>query len=593
MTRIFCLLMTLLAIKDVLCGEPNPPNFPSTVRVFEASDTDISKVVNEAFSKNGGHVPANHGQFSGERYAFLFKPGNYSADVPVGYYTSIYGLGESPNDVIFNGDRGVYAEEGDYNYQGGSLCTFWRSAENFRTTSSHDWQVGKGMIWAVSQASPLRRVVVDHDLNLFEYQPPATAAGYSSGGYIANSKISGDLRFGSQQQFCVRNVDLGKEVDVPPVWNGVFVGCSGSVPTSHCGTGNNAHPIVTAKTSPKIAEKPFITSDLSGRFILNVPKLQTDSIGSNFDQETTKIDFENVYVTQLNDDAETINTKLAEGLDVVISPGIYYLSTSLRVTRSEQVILGLGMATLVTTSDEPCIVVPDAFQGVRIAGLLLEAKSETVSSLLMWGIEGGGNISNPGVLSDVFARNGVFTNETESSSIDTMLRIASDSVIIDNTWLWRADHDSNGAANMKDNHVNHGLYVKGDDVFAYGLAVEHTLQDLTIWDGDRGQVFFYQSELPYGVDQESFGDKYYVGYRVGSNVTSHNAYGVGVYQFFRDHAVTVKSGIQVPDALVSSFVSPFTVFLNGLGKIEHVINNLGDTTASGVVTAYVCESSSH
>ena len=464
-------------------------------------------MVNAAFAKNGGHVPANNGQFSTERYAFLFKPGNYSADVPVGYYTSIYGLGESPNDVVFNGDKGVYAEEGDYQYEGGALCTFWRSAENFRTTSSHDWQVGKGMIWAVSQAAPLRRVVVDNDLNLFEYQPPATAAGYSSGGYIANSKVNGDIRFGSQQQFCVRNVDLGKEVDVPPVWNGVFVGCSGSVPTSHCGTANNAHPIVTAKTSPKIAEKPFISFE-SERFILNVPKLQTDSMGSNFDQDVTKIDFENVYVTKLTDDSDGINAKLAQGLDVIISPGIYYLKTSLRVTRSDQVILGLGMATLVTTSDQPCIVVPDNLDGVRIAGLLLEAKSETVSSLLLWGISGGGNTSNPGVMSDVFARNGVFTTETVSSSIDTMVRVASDSVIIDNTWLWRADHDTNGAATMKDNHVNHGLYVKGDDVIAYGLAVEHTLEDLTIWDGERGQVYFYQSELPYGVDQASFGDKY-------------------------------------------------------------------------------------
>ena len=75
---------------------------------------------------------------------------------------------------------------------------------------------------------------------------------------------------------------------------------------------------------------------------------------------------------------------------------------------------------------------------------------------------------------------------------------------------------------------------------------------------------------------------------MGSNVTSHNAYGVGVYQFFRDHAVTVQSGIQVPDGLVSSFVSPFTVFLNGLGTIQHAINNLGDPTAVGTVTSYVC-----
>jgi hypothetical protein len=63
-------------------------------------------------------------------------------------------------------------------------------------------------------------------------------------------------------------------------------------------------------------------------------------MGSNFDQDVTKIDFENVYVTQLTDDSDVINAKLAQGLDVIISPGIYYLKTSLRVTRSDQVILG-------------------------------------------------------------------------------------------------------------------------------------------------------------------------------------------------------------------------------------------------------------
>ena len=40
----------------------------------------------------------------------------------------------------------------------------------------------------------------------------------------------------------------------------------------------------------------------------------------------------------------------------------------------------------------------------------------------------------------------------------------------------------------------------------YGLAVEHTLKDLTVWRGERGRTFFYQSELPYGVNQAQFGD---------------------------------------------------------------------------------------
>lgn len=49
-------------------------------------------------------------------------------------------------------------------------------------------------------------------------------------------------------------------------------------------------------------------------------------------------------------------------------------------------------------------------------------------------------------------------------------------------------------------------------VTTYGLAVEHTEQDLTLWAGTGGQVFFYQSELPYIVNQQQFGDP---GYAVG------------------------------------------------------------------------------
>jgi len=487
---VLIVLVACAGMSSVQATEPNPPNWPSSVRVFDPSDNDIESTVNAAFKVNGGHNPANNGQFSKERYAFLFKPGTYAVDVPVGYYTSVYGLGDSPNDVVFSGDKGVYAEEGDYNFQGGALCTFWRSAENFRTTSAHNWQVGTGMIWAVSQASPLRRIVVDNDLSLFEYQPPAYAAGYSSGGFIANSEIKGDLKFGSQQQFMVRNVNLGQKIDTPPVWNGVFVGCAGEIPESHCGSkGTSQHPIVTAAKTPSIAEKPFISFE-SEKYFLNVPKLRIDSTGNSFDDEVNPIDFSKVYVTNVNDDAATINSKLAQGLHIVISPGIYYLDTSLQVTYSNQVLLGLGMATLVTTSHEPCITVGDRLDGVRnththtlplslktytpklqvrIAGLLLEAKVSQTSSLLLWGSSTyKGDSTNPGILSDVFARNGVFTDETVSSSVDTMVSIYSGNVIIDNTWLWRADHDSKGVVDQSENPTKHGLYVHGDDVIAYG-----------------------------------------------------------------------------------------------------------------------------
>jgi hypothetical protein len=133
------------------------------------------------------------------------------------------------------------------------------------------------------------------------------------------------------------------------------------------------------------------------------------------------------------------------------------------------------------------------------------------------------------------------------------------------------------------------MHVRGDDVTLYGAAVEHTLGDLLLWEGERGATYFYQSELPYDVTQANFGDKGYVGYRVAPGVTSHKGFGIGVYHFFRDNAVTVQTAIVAPAALESSFVSPLTVYLNGKGSVQHVINDKGNvTTGPATSTAYWC-----
>ena len=112
-------------------------------------------------------------------------------------------------------------------------------------------------------------------------------------------------------------------------------------------------------------------------------------------------------------------------------------------------------------------------------------------------------------------------------------------MILDDIWLWRADHHVAGSTMYSQNPNQVGIEVNGENVIAYGLAVEHTLEDLVRWNGDFGKVFFYQSELPYDVTQDNFGDKEFVSYRVGDNVSHHEAYGIGSYTFFRDNNVKV------------------------------------------------------
>jgi len=169
-----------------------------------------------------------------------------------------------------------------------------------------------------------------------------------------------------------------------------------------------------------------------------------------------------------------------------------------------------------------------------------------------------------------------------------MAVINSGNVVIDNSWFWRADHDTSGNVVNSENPNLHGIVVNGNAVTAYGLASEHQLQDLVVWNGENGRVYFYQSEYPYDVTQDNYGTPAYVSYRVNSSVQNHHAWGVGVYSFFRDHAVTVANGIASGTASGVQFVNSITVFLNGLGQITHVVNGKGATVSAAGQTSYQC-----
>lgn len=170
-----------------------------------------------------------------------------------------------------------------------------------------------------------------------------------------------------------------------------------------------------------------------------------------------------------------------------------------------------------------------------------------------------------------------------------MLQINSGHVLIDDIWLWRADHSVDGLIKDSKNPVATGLQVNGDYVTGYGLAVEHTLGNLLEWNGNYGQTYFYQSELPYDVTQENFGDKGFVGYKVADNVTNHDAWGVGVYTFFRDYSVTVINGIQTPATNGINFVDSLAVYLNGGGGIVNIIDHDGKQVSSSQQVSWECD----
>jgi predicted heme/steroid binding protein len=116
--------------------------------------------------------------------------------------------------------------------------------------------------------------------------------------------------------------------------------------------------------------------------------------------------------------------------------------------------------------------------------------------------------------------------------------------------------------------------VNGDNVIGYGTFCEHTLKNLLEWNGENGRNYFFQSELPYDVDHR-YNDDGYVGYKVADNVQNHEAWGTGVYTFFRDNEVWMNSGIKAPTNTGVKFHNSFSRFLTGSGGIKHIIDDQG------------------
>lgn len=290
---------------------------------------------------------------------------------------------------------------------------------------------------------------------------------------------------------------------------------------------------------------------------------------------------------------------------VVLSPAIYELEAPLEVCTPGQVVLGLGLATLVPTNATAAVSFcgGGGAAGARLAGVLVQAGARVGGraspTLVHWqggdhdqGAANAANASEAGFMHDVFARVGGPDGSVATPvAAEVMVRVDASNVIGDNLWLWRADHIDPGAGSCCSNDCAHGLLVSGDDVTMYGLAVEHTQRELTQWAGERGTTVFYQSELPYEVDASQWPSDW-TGYRVNETVEAHNAYGVGVYTFFRDHEVTVDTAIRAPDGVVGSFVAPLAVKLNGNGGANHVLNALGDPVLQTTDISYVCAASS-
>ena len=510
---------------------------------------------------NAWFAQQERAHFTDRRYAVLLKPGAHQLDINVGFFTQVAGLGLQPGDVTVTGH--VHAEA-DW-AKGMALVNFWRAVENMtvRPPDGADR-------WAVSQAAPYRRVHLAGDLALDD-------GGWSSGGFLADCRIDGTIRSGTQQQWFTRTSDIGGWQGAN--WNMMFMGVTGAPRGSF-----PEPPYTTLPSVPLIREKPFLFVEADGQWAVFVPALRRDAVGISWQRRPKGrvVPLDAFLIATPATPVAVINSALAAGRHLLLTPGVYRLQAPIRVVHADTVVLGIGLATLLSEAGNAAMTIADV-PGVSIAGLLIDAGPRSSPVLMQVGPSGAArdHRANPTLLADIFFRVG---GATVGNAV-TCLEINSHHVVADHLWIWRADHGDrdNGRVHVgwSESRGDHGLIVNGDDVSCYGLFVEHFQRWQTVWNGENGRTFFYQNELPYDPPSQQAwrrdSARGWAAYKVADHVRHHEAVGMGVYaNFTADPSIVLASAVEVPDAPGVHVENVTTISLGGgKGTIAHPVNNVG------------------
>jgi hypothetical protein len=561
------------------------PDFGPNVKVLDPSmsTAQIKATVDAIAARQVPH------QFGDGRFALLFEPGTYgSATDPlnfqVGYYTDVAGLGASPDDVTIHGTVDAL-NQCDASGSCTALTNFWRSLSNLRIdVAGKTGCPGFGEFWATSQAAPMRRVDVHGPMTLMDF---CTNPAFASGGVIADSRFSAQVINGSQQQYLVRDSELGGGWS-NAVWNQVFAGVQGAPAQSF-----PTPPFTTLDRDPVSREKPFLQVDAAGRYSVFVPAARTDSTGTTWGAAPAAgraIPISRFFIARPSDSVKTINRALSRGQNLIFTPGVYDIDRTIEVKRRDTIVLGLGLATFEAQDG----VVPravDGVPGVDVAGLLFDAGPVNSPVLLRVGKAHGNNhadASDPTALQDVFFRIG----GAHVGRATVSLAVNSDHVILDDIWAWRADHGA--GVGWTTNTADNGVVVNGDDVSASGLFVEHYQRYEVVWNGERGRTIMFQNEMPYDPpDQASFqhdGILGWAAYKVAADVGTHEGFGLGSYAFFEvNPAIHAAHAFEVPERPGVRLHDILSLSITNAGTIDHVVNDFGPPTDANTNPSDVVE----
>jgi hypothetical protein len=277
-----------------------------------------------------------------------------------------------------------------------------------------------------------------------------------------------------------------------------------------------------------------------------------------------------------------INAALDRGRNLILTPGVYELHGTIDVSHPDTIVLGLGFATLIPQDGQVAMRVAQA-PGVKLSGIIFDAGPQNSPALLVVGGRQAGDPTDPALLQDIFFRIG----GAEAGEATTSLIVNAGNTILDDVWAWRADHGA--GAGWTSNRADTGVVVDGDNVHAYGLAVEHYQRYEVVWNGQNGEDIFFQNEMPYDPPSQaawmaSPTADGYAAFLVSPRVRTFQGYGMGSYSFFNQGVpIFATQAFQSPDPPGVQFHDLLTVFLDathGSGGINSVINGVGGASTA-------------
>ena len=496
------------------CRHGKKPNFGNTVYVISPDDITSIFPANDVTSP--AHPTAfqqlqrilltqNSGEFfnegHGEGIMVYFLPGQYSKlELRLGYYMEAKGLGANPGDVSFTDSvvysTGVGNEFNQFSCDpacGNADNVFKRGIANLSLqvpgsfgTYNHGLLEG-ALEWAVSQQSPWRSLHIIGNLRLTTSGGSSAFQSSMFGG--PDSIVTGQLQLNGQQQYCLRNAEVGS-VNAGPSQRYTFLGCK---------TGQSA----LGPSTPVIREIPYLCI-MENAWTIVVPTVVRNKSGAVQDYSEargncTLLSADTFYAVHPSDSITVVQQQLNDGQNLFILPGIHKWTTSLVIDSPNVIILGIGQPRIRGTSG--LFHLTSKATNCTLASMIIEAgESDNNKTLLI------SDATTPGedewtVFFDVMFSIGGYTSQHVYLN-DWVVKIGSSQTILDGIWCWGADHGVPGYGGAKEIYdsvqPSKGIQVNGGNCYFYGLCIEH-MNDGPFFEvnGANCSVYGYMSELTY------------------------------------------------------------------------------------------------